>query len=436
MPNPLYLYLNPNNSSLIAEIVDNCKVTTLPNGVKVVSEFIPYLKSFSLGFWFNVGARDENPANNGISHFIEHMLFKGTKTRTAKQISDAIESYGGYLNAFTSKEHTCYYGRGLSENFKKTFVVLADMIQNPLFKNSHIKKEAGVVIDELKDIDDNPEELIFDKFEESIFNGHSLSFPIIGTEKNLLSFDSNILHQFHNTSYRLDNLMIAVSGAIEHEEAVKLAEKYFTGKKSSSIQKRKNFFKHTVSDVTIEKEIQQVHSIIGRTTYGFNDARRHKLKVLSTLLGDGSSSRLFQAVREKLGMTYQINTFLNSYQDVSVFGVYYSTNDKQSGRVREIVHREFNKLIKEEVKPNELNRVKEYIKGNTLMSLENTTNRMIRLANSIYHYGKIVPIENILNKIDSVTSEDILTLSDEILDESTLSKIVIRSKNNTIKKAA
>src|SRR5574338_58930 len=155
------------------EIVDNCKVTTLSNGIRIVSEFIPYLKSFSLGFWFNIGARDENLRNNGISHFIEHMLFKGTKTRTAKQISDQIESYGGYLNAFTSKEQTCYYGRGLSENFKKTFAVLSDMIQNPVFKDSHIKKEAGVVIDELKDIDDNPEELIFDKFEESIFNGHS-----------------------------------------------------------------------------------------------------------------------------------------------------------------------------------------------------------------------------------------------------------------------
>lgn len=436
MPNRLYLYLKPNNSLLIVEIVDNCKVTTLPNGVKIVSEFIPYLKSFSLGFWFNVGARDESPNNNGISHFIEHMLFKGTKTRTAKQISDSIESYGGYLNAFTSKEHTCYYGRGLSENFKKTFVVLADMIQNPLFKDSHIKKEAGVVIDELKDIDDNPEELIFDKFEESVFNGHSLSLPIIGTEKNLLSFNSNILHQFHKSNYRLDNLMIAVSGAIEHDEAVKLAEKYFSGKRISSNQKRKNFTKQIINDVVIEKEIQQVHSIIGRTTYGFNDSRRHKLKVLSTLLGDGSSSRLFQAVREKLGMTYQINTFLNSYQDVSVFGVYYSTNDKQAGRVSEIVHREFNKLIKEEVKPKELSRVKEYIKGNTLMSLENTTNRMIRLANSIYHYGKIVPIENILDRIDSVTSEDILNLSKEILNESTLSKIIIRSKNNTTKKAA
>jgi len=428
--------LNPNNSSLIVEIVDNCKVTTLSNGVKVVSEFIPYLKSFSLGFWFNIGARDENPGNNGISHFVEHMLFKGTKTRTAKQISDTIESYGGYLNAFTSKEHTCYYGRGLSENFKKTFIVLSDMIQNPLFKDSHIKKETGVVIDELKDIDDNPEELIFDKFEEAIFNGHSLSYPIIGTEKNLLSFNAGSLHQFHKANYRSDNLMIAVSGAIEHDEAVRLAEKYFTFKKNSSTSKRKNVFKHSVCDVMIEKEIQQVHSIIGRKTFGFNDSRRHKLKVLSTLLGDGSSSRLFQAVREKLGMTYQINTFLNSYQDVSSFGVYFSTNDKQAGKVSEIVYREFKKLRNEEVKLKELNRVKEYIKGNTLMSLENTTNRMIRLANSINHYGKVVPVDYILNKIDSVSLHDIQKLSTEVLDESTLSRIVICSKNNSLKKAA
>jgi predicted Zn-dependent peptidase len=418
------------------EIVDNCKVTTLSNGVKIVSEFIPYLKSFSLGFWFNIGARDENLRNNGISHFIEHMLFKGTKTRSAKQISDEIESYGGYLNAFTSKEQTCYYGRGLSENFKKTFVVLSDMIQNPSFKESHIKKEAGVVIDELKDIDDNPEELIFDKFEESIFNGHTLSYPIIGTEKNILSYNSNILHQFHKSNYRLDNLLISVSGAIHHEEAVTLAEKYFTGKRTTSNQKRKTFVKQIVSELNIEKEIQQVHSILGRTTYGFNDPRRHKLKVLSTLLGDGSSSRLFQAVREKLGMTYQINTFLNSYLDVSAFGVYYSTNEKQSGKVNEIVHREFGKLRNIEVKPKELKRVKEYIKGNTLMSLESTTNRMIRLANSLLHYGKIVPIEDILVKIDSVTSEDIQKLSNEVLDESTLSKIIICSKDNSIKKAA
>ncbi len=416
--------------------MDNCKVTTLSNGVKIVSEFIPYLRSFSLGFWFNVGARDENLNNNGISHFIEHMLFKGTKSRTAKQISDEIESYGGYLNAFTSKEQTCYYGRGLSENFKKTFIVLSDMIKNPLFKDSHIKKEAGVVIDELKDIDDNPEELIFDKFEEGIFNGHSLSYPIIGTEKNIRMFNSYNLHEFHNTNYRLDNLLISVSGSVQHDEVVKLAEKYFAGKTNASNQKRKNFIKPGINNSVIKKEINQVHSIIGTTTYGFNNIKRHKLKVLSTLLGDGSSSRLFQAVREKLGMTYQINSFLNSYLDVSAFGVYYSTNEKQSGKVNDIVIREFNKLRTAEVKPKELNRVKEYIKGNTLMSLENTTNRMIRLANSILHYGKVMPIEDLLIKIDSVTAEDLLKLSKEVFNENILSRIVICSKDNLINKAA
>lgn len=416
--------------------MNQIKKTILPNGIKIITETLPNIKSFSLGFWFEVGSRDENFSNNGITHFIEHMFFKGTKKRSAKKIVTEIEACGGYLNAFTSKEHTCYYGRGLAEHFSKTFDVISDMILNSVFRDNDIKKESGVIIDEIRDVEDNPEELIFDKFEELIFNGNSLSYPIIGTEKNILSFNSNILHQFHKASYRLDNLLIAVSGAIQHEEVVKLAEKYFTGRKNTSTQRRKNNFKVAANNLIIQKEIQQVHSILGRTTYGFNDPDRHKVKVLSTLLGDGSSSRLFQAVREKLGMTYQINTFLNSYLDVSAFGVYYSTNEKQSEKVNEIILREFNKLRTIEVKPKELQRVKEYIKGNTLMSLENTTNRMTRLASSIFHYGKIVSVEDTLNKINAVTAEDILKLSEEVLNENTLSKIIICSKDNLIKKAA
>ncbi len=159
--------------------------TILPGGIKIISETVPHIKSFSLGFWFNVGSRDENLKNNGITHFIEHMLFKGTKKRSAKKIADDIESVGGYLNAFTSKEHTCYYGRGLGNHIEKTFEVLADMVQYPAFKPAEIRKEASVVVDELYDIEDNPEELIFDKFEEIIFAGNSLSLPIIGTEKNI-----------------------------------------------------------------------------------------------------------------------------------------------------------------------------------------------------------------------------------------------------------
>jgi predicted Zn-dependent peptidase len=416
--------------------LNNYNLTSLSNGIIVVSEYIPHVKSFSLGFWYNTGSRDENLHNNGISHFIEHMLFKGTQRRTAKQISDQIESVGGYLNAFTSKENTCYYGRGLSENFKKTFIVLSDMIQNPLFKENHIRKEAGVVIDELRDIEDNPEELIFDKFEETIFNGNTLSLPIIGTEKNISSFSSALLHKFHQNRYRSKNLIVAVSGSVDHKLIVRLTEKYFNIRKSVSNGNRKNFNPADPSDSLIIKDIQQVHCIIGRPAVGYNNPDRIKLNVLSTLLGEGSSSRLFQAVREKMGMTYQINSFLNSYTDISAFGVYYSTNEKHSEKVNKIVFRELNKLKNSEVKPKELTRVKEYIKGHTLLSLESTTNRMIRMATSILNYGRLVPVEEMMQKIESVSSHDIQCIANEILDESGLTTITIKSSDKSIKKAA
>ena len=416
--------------------MNNYNLTTLSNGILVVSEFIPYVKSFSLGFWYNTGSRDENINNNGISHFIEHMLFKGTRRRTAKQISDEIESIGGYLNAFTSKENTCYYGRGLAENFKKSFTILSDMIQNPLFKEHHISKESGVVVDELFDIEDNPEELIFDKFEETIFEGNTLSFPIIGTEQNISSFNSSNLHKFHQTRYRSRNLVIAVSGFVQHDEIVKLADKHFNTAKSLSAGNRKTFSSSVAKEVTVDKDIQQVHCIIGRPAYGYNNTNRVKLSVLSTLLGEGSSSRLFQAVREKMGMTYQINSFLNSYLDVSAFGVYYSTNERHADKVNKIVFRELNKLKAAEVKLKELKRVKEYIKGNTLLSLESTTNRMIRMATSILNYGRLIPVEEIMQKIESVTAQDIIQTANEVFDESELSRIFVRSKDNSIKKAA
>lgn len=418
------------------EILDNYKITVLPSGVRIISEFIPHFKSFSLGFWINVGSRDENSRNNGITHFIEHMIFKGTKKRTAKQISDSIEAYGGYLNAFTSKEETCVYVRGLENNFDIYFDVLSDLVQNPLFRDSHIKKEAGVVIDELRDIEDNPEELIFDKFEEKIFSGNSLSYPIIGTEKNILSFDSTLLHQFHKKFYRADNLLIVSSGCIEHEKIVELAQRHIHLKSGNSNQKRKTFIKNFADDFYVEKETNQIHTIIGKTSFGFNDERRTILKVLTTLLGEGSSSRLFQAVREKLGITYQINSFLNSYKDVSAFGVYYSTSEKHWEKVYNIIIKEFNKITEGKIKDSEIKRVKEYLKGNTILSLENTTNRMIRLANSILHYGKILSIEETIRKIDNITKESLIEIAQEVLSSKELMTITLGSKNKSINKAA
>ncbi|MGB5528551.1 MAG: pitrilysin family protein [Ignavibacteriaceae bacterium] len=407
--------------------MDNYYLTTLPNGTKIISEFIPHVKSFTLGFWFNVGARDENLRNNGISHFIEHMLFKGTKKRTARMIAEEIESYGGYLNAFTSKEHTCYYAKGLTENLGRTFSVLSDLIQNPLFKENHIKKEAGVVIDEMKDLDDNPEELLYDKFEEIVFNGNKLSLPVIGREGNIRKFNSDELFKFHSSNYNTDGLLVVASGNVKHDELIKLTEKYITQESSGVRKNRDKFNLKKVNDAFIEKDVQQVHTIIGRATYGYNDKRRIPVRFLTALLGEGSSSRLFLAVREKLGITYQINTFLNSYYDTSAFGVYFSTNQQQYARVIDIVYKEFRKIKHSLISDKELKKVKEYLKGGILLSMESTTNRMMRIANSILYYDRVISLEEYLDRIDKITTEDVQKSANELLNESKLVKVILKS---------
>ena len=407
----------------------NVQITKLDNGIRVISENIPHVKSFSLGFWFDTGSRDENQSSNGISHFIEHMLFKGTKNRTARKISDEIESLGGYLNAFTSKEQTCYYGRGLAKNIPKTFEVLADMVLNPLFKNNDIKKEANVIIDELNDIEDSPEELIFDKFEESVFKGNSLHYPIIGNEKNILGFSQADLFNYVNKKYGLNNLYIVASGLVEHNLLVELTEKFF-GSLSHTIIKKRKVFGDAKPDIKyIQKDIQQIHVIMGKTTYGFNNSNRTAVSVFSQILGEGSSSRLFQALRERNGITYSINSFLNSFYDVSTFGVYFSTNDKLVKKAQTIISAEFEKMKNKKVSDKELKRAKEYLKGSILMSLESTTNRMMRIAQSVILFNKLKSVEETVKEIDAVDSGKIIELANLLLVENQMNKVMIGSKD-------
>jgi predicted Zn-dependent peptidase len=413
--------------------------TILPGGIKVISETIPYVKSFSLGFWFNVGSRDESTKNNGIAHFIEHMLFKGTTKRNAAKIANEIESLGGYLNAFTSKENTCYYGRGLAEHIEKTFDVLADMVQRPAFKTSEIQKEASVVINELYDIEDNPEELIFDKFEEMIFSHNSLSMPIIGTEKNIKNFSQLDLFNFIKQKYGFNKFIISASGAVDHLKLLKLVDKYIKNELGNSPFRRKYYtsiFNAEPRIQIIDKEIQQIHAIIGRTSYGYKDARRINVALLSQILGEGSSSRLFQALREKNGIVYQINSFLNSFYDISTFGVYFSTNDKILDKALSIIIKEFKKLRETKVSERELNKAKEALKGSLLLSLESTSNRMIRMAQSELYFNRIKTIEEEIKNIEAVTRDNILEAANEMLDENSSVKIIIKSKNKLLKSAA
>lgn len=414
------------------------KKTVLPNGIRILSETIPYVKSFSLGFWFNVGSRDENYANNGITHFIEHMLFKGTQKRSAGRIATEIESYGGYLNAFTSKEHTCYYGRGLESHIEKTFDVLADMVQYPAFKPVEIKKEASVVVDELNDIEDNPEELIFDKFEEILFAGNSLSMPIIGTEKKIRGFSQPDLFNFVEKKYGFNNLLIAASGAVDHEKLIKFAGKYITKELGKKNNKRKYYPLNKVPAKfqLVDKEIQQVHAIMGKATYGYKSEKRMIAALLTQVLGEGSSSRLFQSVREKNGIAYQVNSFLNSFYDISSFGVYFSTNEKMMDKAFNLVSRELKKLKDTKISDRELNKAKESVKGNMLLSLENTSNRMIRMAQSELYHNRVKTTEEVIKQIDAVSAEDIYEIADDLLDESTYIKVIIKSKNALLKTTA
>ncbi len=403
----------------------NVEITTLPNGIRIISEHIPYVKSFSLGFWFNVGSVDESKSNNGISHFLEHMFFKGTKKRSAKKISDDIESLGGYLNAFTSKEHTCFYGRGLTKHLPKTFEVLSDMIQNPLFRDKDIEKEANVVIDELYDIEDTPEELIFDKFETVIYNKSTLALPIIGTEKNLKSFTSQNLFDFIQKKYSNNKLFIVASGNIEHEILLKLTHKFIL-KDFGKSPKRKSHKSIDGSKYNfIEKDIQQIHTIIGTKTIGFDNNQRNAVNILSHILGEGSSARLFQSLRERNGIAYHVNTFLNSFFDVSTFGVYLSTNEKMIKKAYDIIAKEFEKIKTKKVPEKELNRAKEYLKGSILMGLESTTNRMIRMGQSMIYFDRVKPVEESINEINKVDQNVIQELANEILQEKNFSKVVI-----------
>lgn len=412
----------------------NINITELPNGLKIISEKITHVKSFSLGFWFNVGSRDENESNNGISHFLEHMFFKGTKKRSSKKISEEIEGLGGYLNAFTSKEHTCFYGRGLNAHIEKTFEVLADMVQNSVFDPVEVKKESAVVIDELYDIEDSPDELIFDKFESNVFHGNSLGMPIIGTKKNLCRFTQQDLKHYVKENYTFDKFMIVASGNVNHDDIVKYAKKYITKKFKAVNPKQRGITLKPSSDLFVEKETQQVHYILGKPTYGYKDLKRITLAVLSHILGEGSSSRLFQKVREENGISYQINTFLNSFYDISTFGVYLSTNDKTVKKAQQLIFEELKKICEKKVSQKELDRAKEYLVGNMLMSLEGTSNRMIRMAHQMMYFKKLIPIEQTVKKIQNVTREDILELSNELFDKvnvanGSLTRVILSSKN-------
>lgn len=403
--------------------------TVLDNGLRVVSESISHVRSVSIGVWTNVGSRDEDQFQNGISHFLEHMVFKGTKKRSVRDIAQSLESIGGYLNAFTTKEQTCFYARVLDEHVEKAMDVVADIILNATFKKEELEKEKLVVIEELKNVEDDPEDIIHDYFEKALFPHHSLGYPIIGTESNLRRFRRDDLRHHVLQYYHPSQMVIAAAGNVDHDQLVTLAARYFrTLKLTPTSQKRiagpRRSPRRTFEE--IERPINQAHVCLGTIAYGMRHRDRYPLIVLNALLGEGMSSRLYQTVRERHGLAYAVYSYVTLLSDTGVFGTYLGTHKKNIENAISLVHSELDKLKQKPVSGAELARTKAQIKGTLMLGLENMSSRMIRLGSGELYLDTYTSLDSILKQIEAVTPEAIQRVAKNVFHEAVFSTVIIR----------
>jgi predicted Zn-dependent peptidase len=402
--------------------------TILPNGVRIVSEYIPHVRSVSVGVWIQAGSRDERASTNGISHLIEHMVFKGTTNRSVREIAQSIESVGGYLNAFTSKEYTCYYARVLDEHTPLALDVISDMVLHPLFPERELEKERGVIIEELKNSEDDPEDIIHDYFEKAIFRKHPLGFPVIGTEKNLRQFTRGDLLNYFRRHYRAPNMVVAAAGNFPHERVVELVEQFLGSAPTTLPSNGHGRTKPTAigsGRFEYRKPIQQAHVCLGTLTFGIRHKFRYPLKTLNALLGEGMSSRLYQNIREKYGFAYSVYSYANLMSDVGSFAAYIGTDKSHVERSIELIVQELEKLKNKPVSKAELARTKAQLKGSMMLSLESMSNRMMRLGSSEIYFGELKSLDAIAKEIDAVTPEQIQELANNLFSTKDFCTVLI-----------
>lgn len=401
-----------------AKEVEYVTKTTLPNGLRVVTESIGSVKTISVGIWVKTGSRNEKKELAGVTHFLEHMLFKGTKKRTAFEIAQSMESVGGYLNAFTSSEYTCYYARCVDEQLSRALDVLSDMVLHPSFPEKEIEKEKKVVIEEMKMYRDSPDDYLFEAFTTKMFQNHALGRPILGFEDTVSAFTRQNLYDYMKDRYRPDNLLVAVAGNVNHEEVVELVSKYFEHKSAASTtNKDQPLGALNPEKLALTKPIEQTHYILGRRGLYFNHTHKYLLLLANTVLGGGMSSRLHQNVREKYGYCYSIQTFNQSYSDSGIWGVYVGTDKEYVGHVHELVVAELDKIRMEIIPEKEFFEAKSQLKGKLLLSQENTSNRMMRLAKSELYFGRFVTLDELEENINNVNAKQVLEFSNTFFDQ-------------------
>ncbi|MEO8024933.1 MAG: pitrilysin family protein [Bryobacteraceae bacterium] len=384
------------------------ETTHLPNGVRIISEYMPHVRSASVGVWVGSGSRSESPEENGLSHFIEHMLFKGSKKRSAEQIAKEADSIGGGLDAFTSKELVSYNVKVLDEHLPKAIDILADLVLNPRFDAEDIAKEKGVVLEELKMEHDTPEYVLHDMFTRNFWRGHALGRPILGTKETISRFSRDSVQSYYRRAYTPANIVITAAGNLRHKKLVELAGSHFSQLKKRAA-KSKDLVPTPYAPLVFrdKKSLEQVHLYVAVPAVPLSDKSRFACYLLNTILGGGMSSRLFQNIRERQGLAYTVMSELSMYRDCGCMAVYAGTSLKSANRVIECVVDEMRAMQDTLVPDEELRRAKDNMKGSLVLGLESTSSRMGNLARQELFFGRFFSIDEMLDGVERVKASEI-----------------------------
>lgn len=381
------------------------QVSTLKNGMRVVSDVMPHIETASFGVWVNVGARNESKALNGASHFLEHMAFKGTETRNANQIACEIESLGGYLNAYTSRENTAYYVRMLKSDIETGFDVLSDILLNSTFEAQEFDKERVVILQELYQTIDTPDDIIFDYFQEATFGNTSFGRPILGTEETIHSFTPEIIKGYMKQNYDMKKMVFSASGNVNHAQILELCEKYFGGNvEANPLDLEK--ITYQPKDFRKNKDLEQAHLLLGFEGFASGTSEYYASVILSTILGGGMSSRLFQDVREKRGLVYNIFASSSSFKETGLFQIYASSGPATVGEVLPVV---CDVLLDSlgNITEAELKKSKNQLIASLMMSMESSSGRAESKAMQLINFDRIIPLNEMKTRIENVTLQNV-----------------------------
>jgi predicted Zn-dependent peptidase len=400
--------------------------TTLPNGIKVITEAMPHVRSVSVGIWVSSGSRRESAEENGLSHFIEHMLFKGTANRSAEDIARSVDSIGGNLDAFTAKEMVCFNTKVLDEHLPIALDVLSDLVLNPSFRDEDIEKEKGVILEEIKMDADSPDYLVHEIFSSNFWKDHPLGKPILGTRETVKRFNQAMVQDYYRGVYTPSNLLITAAGNLGHQRLVNLARERFEALPAAAPEALQSApSTHARISLRSKKDLEQVHVCLGVPSYPIPHEDRFTCYVLNTILGGGMSSRLFQNIRERQGLAYAVFSELNPYSDTGCLSVYAGTSLEAAKKVVESVLKEFTDLKQQTAPEEEVRRAKDHLKGSLMLSLESTSSRMSNLARQEMHFRRFFSLDELAESIEQVTAEDVQRVAQTFFDQKQVALTVL-----------